>query len=49
MTDFDKASIFSKMSQHNYILGKYKVSQKFLDQAYALKIDLTTDIGISVY
>ena len=48
MTDFDKASILSKMAQHNYILGYYNVSQGHLDQAYALKVDLTTDVGISL-
>ncbi|WP_197411172.1 tetratricopeptide repeat-containing diguanylate cyclase [Colwellia sp. TT2012] len=48
MTDFDKASILSKMAQHNYILGHYNVSQGLLDQAYALKVDLTTDVGISL-
>ena len=48
MTDVDKASLFSKMAQHNYILGHYNISQGYLDQAYALKVDLTTDVGISV-
>ncbi|GAW95824.1 GGDEF domain-containing protein [Colwellia marinimaniae] len=48
MTDFDKATIFSKMALHNLILGHYKVSQGLLDQAYALKVDLKTDTGISM-
>ncbi|KGJ94986.1 GGDEF domain-containing protein [Colwellia psychrerythraea] len=48
MTDFDKATLFSKMAQHNYILGHYRISQGLLDKAYALKTNLKTDTGISM-
>ncbi len=48
MSNIDKASLFSKMARHNYFLGNYHDSQNDLDRAYALKIDLSTNLGISL-
>jgi len=48
MTNLDKGTLFSKMARHNYFLGHYSESQNNLDRAYALNIDLTTNLGISL-
>jgi len=48
MTSFDKATLFGKMARHNYFLGNYKDSQKDLDRAYALNVDLSSNLGISL-
>lgn len=48
LTDVDKGSLLSKMARHSYFLGNYSQSQNYLDQAYDLKIDFTTDIGTSL-
>ena len=48
MSNIDKASIFGKMARHNYFLGHYNDSQNDLDRAYALNVDLTTNLGVSL-
>jgi len=48
MTKVDKATLLGKMARHNYFLGNYSESQHYLDRVYALNVDLTSDLGISV-
>jgi diguanylate cyclase (GGDEF)-like protein len=48
MTDIETATLLAKMARHNYFLGNYSDSQQLLDRVYALNVDLTSNLGISI-